>query len=515
MPAHVDALADGLVAAGVGHAFGLTGGGRSLDLVAALAARGIAYHPVAHEAAAVMMAGAACRDGSARAVALGIKGPGLANMVAGIAHNAFECRPALTITEAYGPGVPAHRRHKRLDHVGLLGPLVKAHEFADGSAEQVVRLLAHAAVEVPGPVHLDLADEPVEAGSVVSESPAVEGAPLAALLEAVSAAERPAFVLGGWAARCHADLSAVRVPVATTAAAKGAYDETLPHAAGVVTGEVKELAPESAVLAHADLIVGIGLRSTEVVAAAPYAARTWIVDAPGAGPHDGFEPEGLVCVTDPAGAFAAIVDALAGREWGADLIAGNRAAIEAELFGSWLAAAAIRAAAETLPGAVLVPDTGLFCTVAETVWTARTAADFCGSSIGRFMGTALPTAIGIAAAEDRRTIAAVGDGGLRPYLPELRLAVDEGLPVTVLLLSDGRYGTFAAAAPGRGAPSYSVAVSDPGWAGVAEALGVSSSTADSPDDLATALAAAPADGPSLVCCRFDPDAYASMTARLR
>ncbi|MBL1828579.1 hypothetical protein ELE35_29995, partial [Klebsiella pneumoniae] len=90
----------------------------------------------------------------------------------------------------------------------------------------------------------------------------------------------------------------------------------------------------------------------------------------------------------------------------------------------------------------LILDTGLFCTIGETIWKASKPSDFCGSSNGRYMGCAIPTAIGVAISnQGKRVICVMGDGGIRPYFPEILLAVEENLPILFLLISDGYYGS--------------------------------------------------------------------------
>ena len=80
MRPHVVQLAEDLKNAGIQYAFGVTGGGASLQLITELEKKGINYIPVAHEAAAPIMAGATCADGTMRAVAISIKGiPSLSN----------------------------------------------------------------------------------------------------------------------------------------------------------------------------------------------------------------------------------------------------------------------------------------------------------------------------------------------------------------------------------------------------------------------------------------------------
>ena len=88
-------LADALVERGLRHAFGVTGSGASMALIMGLESRGVAYHGVAHEAAAAIMAGTVASTSGRPSVSISIKGPGLANMLPGVAFNHFEGNPAL------------------------------------------------------------------------------------------------------------------------------------------------------------------------------------------------------------------------------------------------------------------------------------------------------------------------------------------------------------------------------------------------------------------------------------
>jgi len=525
---HVRGLARALRRLGLEQAFGVVGSGASLELAAAFEEAGGAYFPVAHEAAAAFMAGACCRAGIPKALALGIKGPGLVNFLPGILSNAYEGRPALTVSEAYPPSSPAHRTHKRADHRALLSPLVKGLARVDGREETVSQLLALAAEEVPGPVHLELSPVPVEnrepAGPVGPPKPPpvpIDPARLEAALDLVRRARRPVLVLGSLAARRMAaeGFQGLEVPVLTTAAAKGCVDETGPNAGGVITGEVKDLAPEAFILAEADLALGIGLRNTEVVLADPFPCPLICLDQVQAGLQEGFAPEHILVAADLPGLAGPFLAELEPKSWGLDLVAERKTRIEAEVLGhDWLPGPVFRALQDRLgPAAGLCPDTGLFCTVAETVWQAREPGDFCGSSVGRFMGSALPTAIGVSlSSPGRPVVCAMGDGGVRPYLAELKLAVEHGLPILFLLLSDGGYGTVASGAPPGLISHHAHGISRPSWWRAMEGMGCPARPVGSAAELDRALDGwSPERGPFFVEASFDPAAYRSMTAKLR
>src|SRR6185295_6967163 len=143
--------------------------------------------------------------------------------------------------------------------------------------------------------------------AAISDEPQVP-----ALLDRVAKAERPLVIAGTLAIRAgwSQALSKLTIPVFTTAAAKGLIDESLPHAGGVYTGVGLDLAPERALLPECDLVIGLGLRTNEVLGAGlkvpsvnfdPLGSRaSWGFDFEASGPAD----------------FDALCQILARRSWG-------------------------------------------------------------------------------------------------------------------------------------------------------------------------------------------------------
>ncbi|MGP1358730.1 thiamine pyrophosphate-dependent enzyme, partial [Roseicyclus sp.] len=63
-------------------------------------------------------------------------------------------------------------------------------------------------------------------------------------------------------------------------------------------------------------------------------------------------------------------------------------------------------------------------------------------ALGGGIGQGIAMAIGAAASAEARTIALVGDGGAQLGLAELITAVDENLPITLVLMNDAAYGVI-------------------------------------------------------------------------
>lgn len=476
-------VAEALVREGLTSAFGVCGSGSSLDLVRALDAHGVPYFDAGHETAAALMAAEYGRQTGTFGLSVSIKGPGLANAVPGIVANAYENRVALTVSEAYADGGP--RMHKRLDHADATFA-AKAYATVDDPAATIARLLRVARAEVPGPVHLDLVErEPVRFEERESRRT------VSSVAELPSAPRRPVAIAGslavraGWGER----LARLRVPVFTTFAAKGLVDEGAPFAAGVFTGDGKEASPEAQLLADADAVVTVGLRPEEILTPPTFACPTFAAD-------------------DAAGADAAF-DLLVACETDPDYVGAALERCRRALVGDdWRPGSLFACLQDAVPsGTCLVLDTGAFCTAAEHVWLSSSPLDVAASANGRFMGTALPTAIGAALARpERPVVCVVGDGGLRPYVADLKLVLDLGLPLLVVLVTDGRYGSVAGPAAARDLPA-ATSVRRPSWLRALDGLGFDATVAGDLSSFVQVAGTWNGETPRFVEATFDPTTY--------
>ena len=509
MSERIVSLAREMHAAGTSLAFGVVGSGASLDLVVELENLGVRYVPASHEGAAAMMAGAASRVLDAPSVSIGVRGPGLASMIPGIASNHFECHPVFSATEALGVEA-ASQMHKRLDHPGLVTPLVKASGALDPSVP-FESLLSFARKEIPGPIHLDL----VEGSFHLNDRPDDEIHPSNDGWRAtLKGSVRPLVIAGSWALRAGLgpDLATLKVPVLTTVAAKGLMDEAHPYSAGVFTGAGRELAPETTLLDACDLVVGIGLRTRELLSPTPFDRPFVAFDA-----VTGKAPGGSTVEAFTGVESTAVVDALAEHEWGGDEIARLRGALDRHLLSSgWLPARCFDVLDSNDWAYGLVADTGSFCTIAEHLWRASPDRPFLASANGRFMGTALPTAIGASLADPARTwVCAVGDGGIRSYVSEWRIAVRYGLPICLILFSDGRYGSVASVRRGRSTSDAALEVPGRSWVEAMEGFGCQARSVAGEEELTGVLEGWQRSQPLFVEANFAADEYAAMTDGIR
>jgi len=491
-----------------GLAFGIPGGGRSLELADAIERRGGRFHTVRFEGSAALMAGAVGRLTGAPGVAVSIKGPGLANMVAGLATCAFEDLPVLAVTEAFDQG--DQRAHKRIDQDLLTRAVVKARcGFEDqGVAAEAAALAVR---ERPGPVLIELAKT---GDRMVVPDVASSKRDDASVLRRVEASRRPVVIAGAAVARrgWKSLIDDVKVPVFTTASAKGTVDEALPYAAGVYTGVGRALAPEVPTLAEADLVIGLGLRSHEVLATKFPVPAINIDDLDAA---DGF----TFAAIGSESCAADVLALLKGRPgWGDDIVSASKERMRRSLLsGSFLPGHVFEQTARKWPRARLVLDTGFFCTIGEHIWNVAAADLYLSSGQGRSMGASLPLSIGASLLKrGEPTILAIGDGGIGMFAAELTLAVAERLPLLVLLMRDGTYASVRDRAVALGLTQKPLTVTEPDWAATATALGLQAWRIKDESELSAALDGwQPQTGPALIEAVFDPEPYRTMTNDLR
>lgn len=505
------AVAQALRDAGVGSLYGVTGSGFSLSLIEAFETRGGRYYAAVHEGAAAVMAGADAHVSGKPGAVVTIKGPGAANLFPGQLSNAYEGWPVIGISEAYARE-RAGRAHKLLDQPRVFQPIAKAVAALGDPADVVPSLVAIARAETPGPVHLDVPsrDERAFAPSTPPQAPPRMAA---STLDVLRGARRPVVIAGSLAGRQRwgARLAALRVPVLTTVAAKGLLDETLPHAAGVFTGDGGERAPERALLAQADAVVGLGLRSGEVLTPRLAGLPTVIVDAM-AGLAEGFEAP--VVAPDDLDDLWEFLDRC---DWGMPEVETARQVVRARLTErGWSPGSAFLALQRTAPAVRLVADTGLFCTAAEHVWISRHPLDMIASANGRFMGTGLPMAIGAAIADPgKAVVCAVGDGGLPPAFGELRRVLEDRLPIMIVLMTDGGYGSVAGPAGFAARSARATACDRPDWRPIFEAAGVGARTARGVDEFEDAVRAWDRQSPVFLSVPFEAAAYARAVEGVR
>jgi acetolactate synthase-1/2/3 large subunit len=511
-------LAQELVRLGTPCVFGIPGEGPSLELLTTLEQLGCAFHLVSHEAAGALMAGGFGRIAGIPGVSLSIKGPGFSNMLAGIAANWLDRNPALSLSESYGPGTSPYRMHKRMAHALMVRPVVKA--YADNPAPALLsKLWEICLAEEPGPVHIDISARMQQKSleGLVTEGESRHHLP-PEVIQRIKAAQRPVVIAGTLATRSiwRQKLAMLKIPIFTTVAGKGAIDETLPYAVGVFTNSGGPYAPESKILPKADLVVGLGLRTTEIIDIKTLSAPLLLFDEL-AGRARGLGAAAEVAVTTEG--FIETLEILGAKEWGITDVTAAKIVLESRFeICPWLPPNAFQTIQKVLPeSSLFFLDTGSFCTVGEHVLTARHPLQVMGSALGRAMGVALPTGVGAAlAAHGTPVVVAVGDGGVRMYPDAITIAVQEKLPLLVLLMTDGYFSSIRQGAVKQRLSQNPLRLDSSCWTSVFQALGCPAERIESLAALEKVLQAwHVSPGPLFLELVFDADAYMAMTQGIR
>ena len=517
---HLEALARQMAARNVSHVFGIPGSGPSLFLLDALEKQGIRFHLTHFEGSAALMAGAIGKLSGRSGVAISIKGPGLTNMLPGLAACSLDAFPVVSIAEAYLPDTPLENAHKRIEHEKLLAGVTKFQCFLSKKVPDFGHLCDLAESEIPGVVHLNIAATPCK-GETSDDIPKIkknDDVQWEKTKSLLRKSNQAVIIAGTLAQRSDwsAKLNALSLPVFSTAAAKGVVNEKLPHAAGVFTGVGGPLAPEKKILPQADLIVAIGLRHNEVLAVKPFDCPSIHLDPLGEDHSFGFKFDQLVAES-PA-RTEALLDGLAEKQWGLDLIEEARQGLD-EIFGaaSFLPATVYRCiAAHFKNEARLVLDTGNFCTIAEHAWEVSRPDLYLACGQGRYMGVAIPLAIGAAIYDSMKpTVVFTGDGGMGMFVSEIKLAVQLKLPLLMVLLTDSYLGTIRGSSLQKGLTQHPTIISQPSWIKAIEGYGVPAVRAEKIDQIDKSLAGWDQKGPLFIEIPFDADEYQHMTDGIR
>ncbi len=526
-------LGELLGAGGIDVVFGVPGG-QTLPLYAAAPAQERTQVVVRDERNAACAADAYARVSGKVGVCDATVGPGVTNLVSGIAEAYASSIPILAIVADIATDTEHLRRRSVASQAtqqrAILEPVTKwvarvEHPAAlDETFEQALRV---AVTGRPGPVVLEIPEDVFTGAADASRPrslshrdfayPRFRSAPdeerLAVAADLVRSAEKPLVLAGGGvlyggAAEAVTALAHEhQIPVATTINGKGAIDERDPLAAGV-TGAFGTPGASIAV-EEADVVVALGTKLDQISTHTwrlPTAEQTVIhVDA------DGEEigrtrPVELGIQAD-ARAFA---DGLRreltnrsaqGTNWLRDLPAAAPPATSADdpaVAPERVVAAVDRSLA---PDDVLVCDASLASGWGAAHFTVKRSgvgmlAPRGLAGIGWSAGAALGAAA--AAGPDRRTVVLAGDGAWAYCLSEVETAVRLGYDITYVILNNATLAWIKHVEDQMEIPNSSQ-LGPIDFAAVARGMGATGIRATSIDEFEDALATAlDAPGPALV-----------------
>jgi acetolactate synthase-1/2/3 large subunit len=529
-------LVDQLVLHGADLAFGVPGESY-LALLDALRDAPLRLVVTRHESGAANMAEAYGKLTGRPGVCMVTRGPGATNASNGVHTAMQDSTPMLLLVGQIARETIGREAFQELDYRAVFGSMAKWVTQID-RAERVPELMARAfAVATsgrPGPVVVALPEDmlasEVDVPDAAPHRPLAGPAPterdLARLGELLAQARAPLAIVGegGWTAQTGADIAAFAEAQALPVAASFRCQDYVDNASPAYAGHAA-LAMDPALarrMREADLLLAIGGRLGEI----PTAGYTLV--RPGAPTqrlvhvHPDPDEIGAVYPTQlgiVAGleAFAAAARALepAGAGARAGLLEAARGEYERnlgearELPGPLQMSAVMATLRERLPAeAILTNGAGNFSVWAHRYYEFHRYPTQLGPRSGS-MGYGVPAAVGAKAVHpDRPVVCLTGDGDFLMTGQELATAVQEELPIVVLVVNNAMYGTIRMHQerhyPGR---VVGTDLHNPDFVAYARAFGAHGALVERSEDFPGALDEALECGrPALIELRVDPQA---------
>jgi acetolactate synthase I/II/III large subunit len=519
-----------LAETGTRFAFGVPGGGPSLDWLDAFRRHGIQSVLSAREDAGVIMAGVAGAITGAPGVAFTTKGPGLASAANGVASASLDRLPALLLSEGFDKDELRFLTHQVFDQSELITPFLinPAASCMEPTPQALDAWLTQQPFPPRGPGVMFTAapelglqvDEDVRRPTASNRS--IDG-DVEATRKALAGAKRPVVVIGLDASRI-ADAAPIRTfveslggPVLCTYMGKGVIPDEHPQWAGIFTGG----AIERPLMESADRIVLLGVDPVEFIRK-PWTYSPPVIDLC----ERVFMPHYLVPEQRLTGDLNAIVHALApcGGDvaWQpAELAAYKQGFLDGMNVpsdGSLDSTAIVQDAARCFaPTRRVSVDAGAHMFSACAFWPCNEPLDLLISNGLASMGFAVPAAIAAALADPARgAVALTGDGGLLMCLGELRTAAESGARVCIIVFNDACLSLIDIKRQDRQLPPLGMSWAPPDFAAVARGFGLKAWNASTEEEFAHALGEAQSvDGPCLIDARVDPATYPEQIKRLR
>jgi acetolactate synthase-1/2/3 large subunit len=491
---------------------------------------------VRHEQGAAHAADGYARASGRVGVCLGTSGPGATNLVTGVATAQLDSVPVVALTGNVPAALLGKDAFQEIDISGITLPMTK-HNYLVRNADDIPRVIAEAfhiaRTGRPGPVHVDLTKDALTAETQAQNpttlnlpgfKPRFDGHPRQVKLaaKAIAEAERPVILAGHGVliADASEDLLTfarkAQIPVTWTLLGVGDIAEDDPLAYGYMGMHGWKHVNKA--IQSADLLIALGMRFDDRVtgSVSTYAPNAQII-------HVDIDPSeigknvavDIPIVGDVGNVLRALIKAVpevdpAARQAYFDELAEWRTESESISWhgsGGWkkgllTADFVIQRLGElTDHDATMVSDVGQ-----HQMWLARyygfRRADSHLSSGGLgTMGFGLPAAMGAALGRpDKETWAVVGDGGLQMTVQEMLTTVVDHIPVKIALMDNKKLGMIRQWQEiVYGGNYHSSDLPSPRWDKLAEAYGLPTFKASSPEQVDDAIRSAQAhDGSALV-----------------
>jgi acetolactate synthase I/II/III large subunit len=529
-------LADQLAVHGTEVAFCVPGESY-LDLLDGLYGSAIRLITCRHEASAANMAEAYGKLTGRPGVCMVTRGPGATQAAVGV-HTAFQdSTPLILLVGQVSSAQEEREAFQEVDYRRMFGPLAKwvaQIDRVDRIPELIARAYATACSGRPGPVVLALPEDMLAASSEAPDAPRfrrVQPSPAPADIDALgdllAGATRPFAIVGGggWtpaaAAGLRTFLEANELPAGAAFRRQDAIDNDSPSYAGDVgIGINPALAGR---VRDADLLLVVGPRLGEMTTSGytlldvPKPKQTLVHVHPGAEELGRVYQADLPILSGMEEFAAAVRDLRVTPAWGS-ATAEARSEYEAwqrpePMPGPVDLGEVMATLRARVQAAIVCNGAGNHTAWVHRFWRFHDYPSQLAPTSGA-MGYGVPAAVAAKALHpDRDVICFSGDGDFLMSGQELATAVQYDLPIVVIVVDNGMYGTIRMHQerhfPGRVVGTDLV---NPDFAAFARAFGAHGETVERTEDFAGALERAlDARVPAVIAVRIEPNAITPRT----
>jgi acetolactate synthase-1/2/3 large subunit len=445
--------------------FGLPGG-TTIPLYDDLLDSNIRHVLVRHEQCAAHMA-----DGYARAtgkigVCTSTSGPGVTNLMTGVATAYVDSSPMLVLTGQVATPLIGNDAFQEADSFSLMMPITK-HNYRvldpKDIPEAITRGVAIATTGRKGPVHVDLpvdvmrqeVPEDMMRREFNVAPPAEDYSGLKEAVMMLRTAERPLILVGGGVIWSNATQEVLKIsqmlmaPIVTTIMGKGAVPEDHPLCLGVIGMHGRECARTA--FAECDLVLAVGTRFSDRSAGNQNVlgddTRIIHVDID-SGEVSKASNSLVKIVGDAKKALRMIIEGLTSPKGESEWSKRVRSYIkncdcDIDLPGNPIKPQKVIHDLMTVlaDNAFITTEVGQNQMWAAHFLKVRHPRQFITSGGFGTMGFGFPAALGVKVAfPDRQVVDVAGDGSIQMVFQEFATAVSENLPVMVCLMNNGWLG---------------------------------------------------------------------------
>ena len=488
------------------------------------------------EGGAAMMADCEGRLTGKPGICFVTRGPGATNASAGVHIAMQDSTPMILFVGQIARGIREREAFQEVDYRAMFGPIAKwAVEIDDAARipEIVTRAFSVATSGRPGPVVIalpeDMLTDEVEAPRALPATPVATrpGAPeMAALATLLEGAERPFVILGGsgWTPEAVSHMAGTlenwAIPAGCSFRRQMLMDHLHPCYAGDIgLGQNPKL---SAAITEADVVLLVGGRMSEVPSSdytllkSPYPEQKLVhVHADAGELGRVYRPEIAIHATPAAFSEAfAKLEAPGKPGWAESTEGLHQSYLDwstppASGPGDVAMGPIMAHLEEVLPAdAIMCNGAGNYATWLHRFHRFRRFGTQAAPTSGS-MGYGTPAGVAAKAVfPEREVVVFAGDGCFMMNGQEFATAVQYGLPLVVLVVNNGTYGTIRMHQereyPGRVSGTDLV---NPDFAALARAYGGHGETVVATEEFAPAFARARASGkPAIVEIRLSPEA---------